>query len=298
MTWPLATQRVGDIRATTLPTGSLHLALAFGPEHEWRTGDLVFDERGRAILDVLSLLVQTPDAVIVVDPSSWERREYDERFDMDIHPGRNLEDALADHGVAPRDVTHVVLTHLHPDHLTGIVRGEGREIRPRFPNAIHLVPKADWSDVTATPWLHAIVGPLIEPIEEAGLVEYVAGDVTVSDGVCLLATPGESSGHQILRVTSGDEALYFLGDLFHVPAEFVYPWWGPAHADAPVLAGSRRRVLTDAAEKRSKLVFSHARYPGWGTTARAGDGWAFSYLGPDPVERHVGMAQQGRGSDR
>lgn len=281
MAQPLATQCVGDIRATTLRTGRLHLALEFGPEHNWRTDDLVFDDRGRAILDVLCLLVQTPRAVIVVDPSSWDQPEYDERFDLDILPGRSLDSALAEVGVDGADVTHVLVTHLHPDHLSGIARKEGGELRPSFPNARHLVPEADWRDVRATPWLHDVVGPVMAAIDEPGLVDFIAGDRDVGDGVCVLAAPGESPGHQILRVASGDEALYFLGDLFHVPAEFAFPWWGPAHADAPVLAHSRERVLADAAERRSKVVFSHARYPGWGTIAKAGDGWSFSHVGTE-----------------
>lgn len=276
---PSATQRAGRIVATTLRTGRVHLAMEFAPGHDWRTADLTLDDRGRAILDVLCLVVQTPDAVILVDPSEWDRSVHDERFDVDFLPGASLDDGLAEQGLTADDVTHVVLTHLHPDHVNGIAREQGRAMRPRFRNATHLVPGDDWQEVGETPWLRAIVGPYIDAVDHAGLIDYVTGDVEVVRDVWTLAAPGESPGHQVLRISADERTLYFLGDLFHITEEFRYPGWGPAHATPRSLADSRRRVLSEAQARTSLAVFSHARYPGWGSVRRAGRGWTFLYQG-------------------
>lgn len=159
-------------------------------------------------------------------------------------PG-SLPSALADIGVEPGDIDTVVLTHVHDDHAGGTVTAGGE---PRFPNAHYLLQRADrdaireWAQ--ASEFDRAIEDILIRPLEAAGLMDLVDGDVTLSDAIGLRHVPGHTPGHQVVTVESGGGRLLLSGDTWNHPAQFAHPDWpsGP-DADHAASAQGRRAML-------------------------------------------------------
>jgi glyoxylase-like metal-dependent hydrolase (beta-lactamase superfamily II) len=98
----------------------------------------------------------------------------------------------------------------------------------------------------------------------------------VAAGVALLEAPGESPGHQCVRVGG----VLYLGDLVHSPEELqrVELASGGAGRDPALAAESRRRVLAEA-EGADAVVFTHARFPAWGRVERDGAAWRWLALG-------------------
>jgi glyoxylase-like metal-dependent hydrolase (beta-lactamase superfamily II) len=269
----VSTRRFGGTEVSVIRTAVLHWAPSFPAGQPWQGAEVATDGRGRAVVDVLCVLIRTPGATILVDPGAWHA---DERSrDLDVIAGAPVDETIASLGVAATDVTHVAITHAHTDHLTGLARAGARGPEPRFPRALHLFPRADREALDGDAEASGRVRALLAPVEDAGLLSLVASEHPIDRGVTLSPAPGETAGHQIVRVEDGGERVLYLGDLFHFPIEFEHIDWAPVHADAAVLRRSRRRVLDDA--EGATLVFSHGRFPGWGRADRSGPAWPWHY---------------------
>ena len=92
-------------------------------------------------------------------------------------------------------------------------------------------------------------------------------------GVTMIAAPGESPGHAIVRVRSGGERFYFLGDLFHHACEVVSTDWVSPGRNQHVLRASRERLIADAVATRATLAFTHGLFPPWGRIVPADGGY-------------------------
>ncbi len=102
------------------------------------------------------------------------------------------------------------------------------------------------------------------------------GDHHVCEGVTLRATPGETEGHQIVRLHTAGERVYVLGDLIHWTAELEDPRrMAPTSSPTEI----RRALIAEMQDQPSTLLFSHARFPGWGRLTPDGQGkWRWRFL--------------------
>lgn len=192
----------------------------------------------------------------------------------------NLEAA----GVDPASITHVALTHAHPDHVWGMMDDFGDE--PRFPEASYAIGAAefDWwtaagrADEVPAEMQGFVVGAqnALAPVaEQTSMVEDGA---EIAPGVRMIATHGHTLGHMSVLVESEGEALLVLGDAVnHVYAGFERPGW---HAgfdmDKETAAITRRRVLDMAATDRIAISAYHFPFPGVGHVARQGEAYRFA----------------------
>lgn len=197
--------------------------------------------------------------------------------DPDSVPAPGLRDQLAAIGVGPADVDTVVITHPHFDHYCGLidVGAAPDDDRLLFPNARHLLGRADGERLGADLNNPASpVGRALGLVDRAGLLDLVDGARDLGDGIRIVPTPGETPGHQAVRVESGGAALYVLGDLYHHPAEVARPDLAVHWADQTATAASRAQIVAASLAERALLIAAHI--PGVGRLAEAADGprWA------------------------
>lgn len=171
-----------------------------------------------------------------------------------------LLDQLAAVGADPGEVDTVIVTHPHFDHYCGLIAAGAtpEEDRLLFPRARHLVGAADWDALREA--LKSPASPVSRALGLAarhGLVEPVAGERDLGDGVSLVPTPGETPGHQAVRVESAGETLYILGDLYHHPVEVERPAWGVHWADRAATSRSRERIVAAALAEGALLIAAH-----------------------------------------
>lgn len=173
-------------------------------------------------------------------------------------PG-GLLDALGAEGVSAADVTDVVFTHLHSDHVGWSVHGDPAAPSPTFPNARHLVQQVELARLSAgTRSQRALHDSHLRPLVDAGLIEAVGGAATPLPNVSLVPTPGHTAGHQSVAVYRSDTTLLISGDVFVHPAQVTDPSVGYVYEDDPDEAiRTRRRVLADAAVNRTLLATAH-----------------------------------------
>src|SRR5262249_2169652 len=109
----------------------------------------------------------------------------------------------------------------------------------------------------------------------------------VVPGVTMLAAPGESPGHCIVRVASAGARFYYLGDLYHHICEAEHPDWVMTERDKPAMLASRRRFLAEAVPSQATVVFTHAVFRGWGGVVASAGGYRWENVGgpgyPDAV---------------
>jgi glyoxylase-like metal-dependent hydrolase (beta-lactamase superfamily II) len=155
---------------------------------------------------------------------------------------------LATIDVSPDEIDTVVITHIHPDHVGGVLIHEDGATERAFPNARLVVPRSDWEawsrpDVQeAFPFPY--VGDTIAPLIDEGAVDLVDGEHNVSKHLRLIPTPGHTPGSSSLLIESGGERAVLVGDL----------WLHPAQVTDPALRCSFDMEPETARETRARLA--------------------------------------------
>ena len=174
------------------------------------------DADNRIALATRSLLVETRDGLVLVEAGCGDKWTPKERATYALAT-RTAVDALAEIGIDPRDIAHVVLTHLHFDHAAGLTRAGASGLELTFPNARVHVQRQEWNDALAnrSTMTRTYLRSHLDPI--SGCVELHDGAASPLDRIGLLPTPGHTWGHQSVLVppAPGDATppVVFMGDL-------------------------------------------------------------------------------------
>jgi glyoxylase-like metal-dependent hydrolase (beta-lactamase superfamily II) len=193
-----------------------------------------------------------------------------------------LEEALRAVGVAAEDVTDLVFTHGHPDHLWGAL--DDFEEFSRFPRARHLMTYDEYTFWTeppppGMPGFHEGMALGAQRVlgELGDLVERVPDDFSVAPGIDLMATAGHTPGHVAVHVEDGGQRLLVLGDaLTNAAVSFRHPHWPVAtDVDVDAAATTRQRLLDLLAVEEVGIVGFHLPWPGVGRVERLGDSYGY-----------------------
>ncbi|HEX6819966.1 MAG TPA: MBL fold metallo-hydrolase, partial [Ktedonobacterales bacterium] len=160
-------------------------------------------------------------------------------------------------GIDPEGVTHLVLTHAHFDHYSGVMVDCNGQRAPAFPNARCYAGRADWDTPKGEQLRQNEARSTVGELFDRDLVTLVDGEQELLPGVRLIPTPGETPGHLMVRVDSNGQTLYALGDLLHYPAEAEHPRWMVKWANPEQTLASRRRLIVDALPEQALLVAAH-----------------------------------------
>ncbi|MBA85171.1 MBL fold metallo-hydrolase [Thalassobius sp. S69A] len=219
------------------------------------------------------LLIESGDAVVLVDVGSGHRF-----FDSVGRLMANMEAA----GIDPATITHVVITHAHPDHIWGI-RDDFDE--PLFPDAQYFLGQAEhayWmqDDLVnqVAPTEQQFVLGAVNSITAEGLEWTLVKDGDqIAPGVRVIDTPGHTAGHLSVVLESEGKQLIALGDcMSHAYLSFQRPeWYNSVDHDGDLTVQTRKRLLDMCAADRIAVVGYHFPFPGVGHVARDGDAYRF-----------------------
>lgn len=184
-------------------------------------------------------------------------------------------------GYTPEQVDEVYLTHLHPDHVGGLL-SDGKMA---FPNATVRMDKHD-----ADFWLSAdnlAKAPAeakgffqgaqasVKPYMDAGRIKTFEGETELVPGIRTVATPGHTPGHSFYAIESKGQKLVVWGDLMHVAAvQFPDPSVTISFDnDAKAAAPQRKKAFADAAKNGYWVAIAHVAFPGIGQLRADGKGY-------------------------
>ncbi len=184
----------------------------------------------------------------------------------------NLLTNLKAAGYQPEQVDEVYITHLHPDHVGGLMAGNALA----FPNATVRVDKADvdfWLDeakMKAAPkdaqgFFQGAMASL-KPYAAAGKLKPIEGNTELVPGVRAQATHGHTAGHNVFVIESKGEKLMLWGDLMHVAAvQFDDPKVTiKFDSESRAAAKERAKAYAEAAKNGYLVGATHLAFPGLG----------------------------------
>jgi len=197
-----------------------------------------------------------------------------------------LLDNLRAAGYKPEQVDEIYITHMHGDHVGGLMAAGARA----FPNATLRIDKAD-TDF----WLSEAVmnrapqdvrdffkGAMASanPYVAAGRLKTFEGDTELVPGVHAVPAHGHTPGHTIYRIESKGETMMLWGDLMHVAAvQFDNPGVTITFdIDSKRATASRRAAFAEAAKKGWLVGVSHVSFPGMGHLRAAGSGKGYTWV--------------------
>lgn len=192
-----------------------------------------------------------------------------------------LTKSLQNAGVQPEQIDAVLITHLHPDHVGGLMKN-GKMV---FPNATVYIEKEEsdfWLTLEALKNAPAAYKPFFEYAQNSALPYVKAGKVKIFNsgdvlfpGITALSSTGHTAGHTSYMIENNGDKLLILGDLIHAQAvQFIDPGIAISYDGDPKVAVSTRKRVFDAAVKGKYLVAgSHLSFPGVGHIKVNGKGY-------------------------
>ncbi len=205
------------------------------------------DEQNRIILGLNATLIRDNDRIILVDAGT------EESSGMLIH-------RLREQGLEPKDVTDVVFTHLHSDHIGGAFPREGDTFHPWFPEADYHLSEQELSDALnpdertryfyrtdAASWM-----------ARTGRARTVTTSTQISDHVELMPTPGHTLGHLAVWVY-GPERWLIPGDLIPTVQHLNVHYMTSFDENTRLNIQTKKEILHRAALHPTRVVFYHDR---------------------------------------
>jgi glyoxylase-like metal-dependent hydrolase (beta-lactamase superfamily II) len=217
---------------------------------------------GKTPSAVMTFVIKTGKETVLVDTG------YGSKASM-------LMDGLKKAGIKPEEITIVLITHMHGDHIGGLLY----EDKIAFPNAkvkIGRIERDFWtSDKSVEKFpsrkanfetakkVTGMYGPAVEVFE--------FGDEVVS-GITAADASGHTPGHTSYMLESEGEKLQFIGDTVNAGfLQFPRPDISSKYDMDPVKAAqTREKILGSAAENKNTIAGAHIAFPGIGKVKKDG----------------------------
>ena len=222
---------------------------------------------------VNAFLVNTGDKLILVDAGGPKA----------FFPGMGgLHGQLKAAGVSPDAVDAVLFTHLHPDHIAGILI----DGKTAFPNAELMAPETDWKFWQSAETLAGApegMKPFVQ-FAQASVAPYGKkfslhnGGAEVAKGITAVPAFGHTPGHTAYRIASGKDQLLICGDIcVGTELQFAHPEWVVVFdADQDAAIATRRKLFDMVSADKIPLLGAHLPFPGQGYVVKSGA--AYSYV--------------------
>jgi glyoxylase-like metal-dependent hydrolase (beta-lactamase superfamily II) len=200
---------------------------------------------------------------------------------------------LAEAGVSPDQIDVIVITHMHPDHVPGLISTDKEML---FKNAVVHVGNEEYAFWTSEQVYNSVPADVkgffdiarlsVKPYADAGKLQTYTDGADILSGLTTLSAPGHTPGHSMVRVSSNGSELLLWGDIVHnAVLQFPEPERSIVYDADPAMAiASRQRVFDMVATDGLLFAGAHLPFPGLGRATKAQSGYTYV---PLPYVEHL-----------
>lgn len=243
------------------------------------------DDRQRITLASRSLLIRGEGRCILVDNGNGDKwnDKLKDIYRLDTSAS-SLDASLAAAGVAPAEITDVVLTHLHFDHAGGSTRLVDGKLVPAFPNATYHVQKDhwEWSQDPTDRDRASFMPDDYMPLLEHGVLNLIDGEGEIFPGISVLVCNGHTTAQQLPRISDGTRTVLFCCDLIPTASHIPFPYIMGYDLRPLVTLEEKKRLLPQAYEEKWHLFLQHDPDVASVTLASTPKGFSADTKGPLP----------------
>lgn len=206
------------------------------------------------------LLIQTEDRLILIDTGLGNKQS--EKFFSYVapHGEATLLTSLKKHGFTPEDITDVLLTHLHFDHVGGAVQyNDNQELTPTFPNATYWSNEAHWQ-TALYPNAREKASFLKEnfvPLQEQGKLRFLKDGEELVAGVQVKFVYGHTQAMMIPHIQYKGKTLVYMADLLASAGHVKLPYVMAYDVQPLLTLQEKERYLEKAYTTQQVLFFEH-----------------------------------------
>ena len=199
-------------------------------------------------------------------------------IDTGIGDNGNVMKNLQAAGVEPEDITIVLITHMHGDHIGGLITQKGEKVFPNAVIRIHVKELEYWvGDNSKDPGSSAFAKN-VQSVYGDKIQTFNWGD-NITPEIKALRAFGHTPGHTIFEINSDNQKMLVIGDLIHVlKVQIADPNMAVTFDLNPKEAAeSRKKVFKDVSKNKTRVAGMHIPFPGVGTlTGTTGGAYEFS----------------------
>jgi glyoxylase-like metal-dependent hydrolase (beta-lactamase superfamily II) len=232
---------------------------------------------GRMIINFQAFVLRSRNRTVMIDTCIGADRQRE--FEVFCNLQTTFLEDLRTAGFPPEEVGAVLCTHLHFDHVGWNTRRMNGKWVPTFPNASYFFGRKEWEhwkhlrDTGGYHHMDHLVDS-IDPVMDAGLVEFIEPDFQVTDEISLIPTPGHTPGHVSVLIRSRGQEAVITGDMMHHPIQLAVPaTHGNFDMDKEQGARTRMDFIRRFADRQTLVIGSHFAGPTAGRIVRDGDAW-------------------------
>lgn len=218
------------------------------------------DDQNRITMVTRSLLLVGHDRKIIVDTGNGDKWQNKLKAIYNIDTETvNLTSSLKKYNFIPEDITDVLCTHMHFDHIGGNTKIVDGKLEPVFPNATYWMQNENW-DLANSP-SEKDMGSFMEAdwsvLAENGMIKIVNGKESFLPGIIMEMFYGHTTGMMLPKIQDSSNTIVYMADLIPMAPHIPLPWVMAYDINPVLTVKEKKKFLPKAVDEKWILFFEH-----------------------------------------